>query len=366
MTEELSWVNRLPRSIRVLLRPAATFAEVAASGRGFGALFGLLAIEFVLARSGDLASAVLRIWASPAAGIAALWSGYVQFSLPTAVALFVVGTMLYYRARTTNRRVDLWTGASIVAYAWVPHVLIVALGVILSGFGIEHPVMPQYPFGHPALSDGLKVVKAAVELVPTALLVVVAFRTTLGAVRPAVGAPALARVVATLAVGGTLLLGGFASAGHTTWTHWASVRPLLPGDALPAFALPGLDGSQVQRADLDGQVVLLDFWATWCPPCVESMPHLEQLHRDLSSKGFRLVSVNTEAGNIAGVQAFVREHGLTFPVFLDRGLQARFRVDTLPTAFLVSPDGEVKELYIGAISGSRLRKDIEALLPGRE
>jgi peroxiredoxin len=366
MTESLSWVGRLPRSIRVLLRPAATFREVAASGRGFGALFGLLSIEFVLARSGDVASGLLRILASPAAGLTALWSAFVQFALPPAVALFLVGVALYFKARRTDRRVDLWTGASIVAYAWVPHVLLVALGVILAGFGLDHPVMPQHPFGHPALSDGLKIVKVGVELVPTILFVVVAFRTALGAERSDPGPLPLARVVATLAVAGTLLLGGFASAGHTTWSNWASVRPLLPGDALPAFALPGVDGSQIQRADLAGQVVLIDFWATWCPPCVESMPHLEDLHRDLSSRGFRLLSINTEPDNIRGVRAFIREHGLTFPVYIDRGLQARFRVDTLPTAFLVAPDGEVEELYIGAVSSGQLREAIEPLLPRRD
>jgi hypothetical protein len=93
------------------------------------------------------------------------------------------------------------------------------------------------------------------------------------------------------------------------------------------------------------------------------MPHLKQLHRDLSNQGFLLVSVNAGDEQLSRIDSFIRQQGLTFPVFVDDGsLRRRFRVDSFPTAFLVDRHGTVRRVYIGDTSPSSLREHIRELL----
>jgi peroxiredoxin len=148
------------------------------------------------------------------------------------------------------------------------------------------------------------------------------------------------------------------------WQRRAELRPLLPGDAAPAFALPGVNRDG--RLGLDsfkGQVVLMDFWATWCPPCLREMPELAALHTDLSARGFTVLGVNREPEDPAKVKAFVAERGIPFPVVMDNeDVGARYRLVSLPMTVLVGRDGNVVQQFMGYTEPAVMRAAVENAL----
>ena len=116
----------------------------------------------------------------------------------------------------------------------------------------------------------------------------------------------------------------------------------------PDFALPDLEGRTVSLEGLRGQVVLLNFWATWCLPCREEMPLLEKLHRELGPNGLVVLGVNYRE-SAAAVRAFLKAHGLTFPVVLDDGEAAkRYAVYAIPVTFLIDRQGKVAARVVGS------------------
>ncbi len=351
-----------PRSLRVLVAPRQVFAEVLAAGSGYGALFGMLLVELVLSQPLVVAGQAMRLSFSPGAALSGLLTRYVNFALPTGFVIFVLGLVLYYRLRSTERRVELWTAASVLAYTWSPHVLLVALSVVLASLlGVDHEIMPHHRFVGSGLGPAGLAGKAVLELSPSVALGVVALRAVS---RPApAAAPPTKHLRTTAAAALLLLAGGLTVAGTRVWTDWRSVRPVMPGDALPAFAVPGIEGGGFHVGQIHHQVALIDFWATWCPPCVAAMPKLEALHRELGDRGFRLVSINGGDEPPERVRSFAAEHGLTFPVYIDTGeLRRRFRIDSFPTALLVCRHGIVRRVYIGDTSLERVRAAIEELL----
>ena len=127
-------------------------------------------------------------------------------------------------------------------------------------------------------------------------------------------------------------------------------RPPLPRSGYPApdFSLETLAGKTVTLAELQGQVVLINFWATWCPPCRAEMPAIQEVYEEFRHRGFTVLAVN-QRENEGRVAAFMDELGLTFPVPLDRDgrVFARYRVNALPTTFFVDRAGIIRDVTIG-------------------
>lgn len=112
----------------------------------------------------------------------------------------------------------------------------------------------------------------------------------------------------------------------------------------PSVAFETLDGAALDLGEFKGEVVLVNFWATWCAPCVREMPGLERLHQALKDEGFLVAAVSEDRGGAAKVTPFLDRLGLdALPVFLDRkGALARaFAVRGLPTTFLIDRNGGV-------------------------
>ena len=125
-----------------------------------------------------------------------------------------------------------------------------------------------------------------------------------------------------------------------------------PQSRAPDFELVTLDGEPARLSDLRGKVVLLNFWATWCPPCKAEMPDLEALYRKHGdAHGFVVVGVNYEE-DAAPVEAIIRERGLSFPVFLDaRGeAGAQLGVRGLPASFIIDREGYIRDAWNGQIA----------------
>lgn len=117
----------------------------------------------------------------------------------------------------------------------------------------------------------------------------------------------------------------------------------------PDFAVPDLSGQAVRLSGLRGQVVLLNLWTTWCPPCREEMPAMERVYQKLKDRGFVLLAVSQDEAGKAVVEPFVRSLGLTFPVLVDPEHQVgdRFQVWGYPESFLIDREGRIVERIIG-------------------
>lgn len=124
----------------------------------------------------------------------------------------------------------------------------------------------------------------------------------------------------------------------------------LKGKPAPDLSLNNLDKSKFKLSSLKGSVVVLDYWATWCPPCRESLPHINSLAADkeLAEKGLKVFAINSKE-KLATVQDFVKENNYTFPVPLDPTGQfgKLYKVVGIPTTVIVGRDGKIRDVFIG-------------------
>ena len=127
------------------------------------------------------------------------------------------------------------------------------------------------------------------------------------------------------------------------------IKIIHEGDRAPEFRLQALDGRTVSLVDLRGKVVMVHFWATWCPPCVEEMPMLEQLYRSLGSTDFRILAVSVDEGGASAVAEFMQRNKLSIPALLDPGKSVAGLYGTFkfPETYIVDGRGIVKFKAIG-------------------
>ncbi len=114
------------------------------------------------------------------------------------------------------------------------------------------------------------------------------------------------------------------------------------------FDLKDLHGNPVGLRDFRGKVVFLNFWATWCPPCKLEMPKMEELHKELSSRGLVILAINFQEGP-QEIREFFKGHNLTFTALLDRKSEVfgLYQAWSLPTTYLINRNGEIVGKVIG-------------------
>jgi thiol-disulfide isomerase/thioredoxin/outer membrane lipoprotein-sorting protein len=137
------------------------------------------------------------------------------------------------------------------------------------------------------------------------------------------------------------------------------------GQAAPDFTLTDLNGKTVSLQSLRGKAVLLNFWATWCGPCVAEMPHLEKLHREYENKGVIILGVDDEGAEVA--QDYLKLHGYTFNTLIDgeKRVSRLYRINAIPQSFFITKDGKIAAYDIGSRSEGELRDGIEKALAGK-
>jgi thiol-disulfide isomerase/thioredoxin len=134
---------------------------------------------------------------------------------------------------------------------------------------------------------------------------------------------------------------------------------VVEGKAAPEFALQDASGGTVRLADLRGDVVLVNFWATWCAPCRHEIPVLVALQEKYRSEGLRIVGISVDSPRDPRVGPFLQRMKVNYPVvFTDGAVTARYGAETLPATFLVSRDGRLLRSLSGAVAAA----DIEELV----
>jgi thiol-disulfide isomerase/thioredoxin len=134
----------------------------------------------------------------------------------------------------------------------------------------------------------------------------------------------------------------------------------------PSCSTKTADGSKaIDPANLKGKVAYVDFWASWCGPCAQSFPFMNELHRELNGKGLEIVAVNLDEEKDA-VAEFLRSHAAQFTVALDPDgrCPAVYDVKAMPTSFLIDRKGNIREVYLGFKSSKKaaIKEQIQALL----
>ena len=164
------------------------------------------------------------------------------------------------------------------------------------------------------------------------------------------------------------------------WIWFSAAAPgettagMIPAPAegflAPDFTLDTLIGESTTLSDLRGQVVLLNFWASWCPPCRGEMPAMQRVYDDYAARGLVILAVNaTNQDSVEAARQFIEENNLTFPVLLDKNgdVNVQYQVRSLPTSFFIGADGIIHEVVIGGpMSEALLRTRIDNLLAEAE
>jgi cytochrome c biogenesis protein CcmG/thiol:disulfide interchange protein DsbE len=180
-----------------------------------------------------------------------------------------------------------------------------------------------------------------------------------------------ARVAASLMVAGGLIAIGLMfvfvknnQAGNVfdVPTELSAV-PNVMDYAAPQLELTSLDGAQVSLEDLRGSVVLVNLWATWCPPCLQEMPTLNAFYEKYKDQGFVLIGINQEESRDI-VAPFVEDFGLSFPIWLDEKplAQVAFKTVNLPSSYVIDRDGRIRLMWIGGISEKNLEQYVPKII----
>ncbi len=140
------------------------------------------------------------------------------------------------------------------------------------------------------------------------------------------------------------------------------------GFLAPDFELQDIQGQAVRLSDLRGKPVLLNFWASWCPPCQAEMPDMQKVYDSYAARGFVVLAVNTTYQDSQSEAArFAQAHALTFPILLDQTGDAshRYEIRSMPTSFFIDRQGIIQTVVVGGpMSEGLLRSEAERLLKG--
>ena len=110
-------------------------------------------------------------------------------------------------------------------------------------------------------------------------------------------------------------------------------------------------------------VLIVDFWATWCPPCRKEIPGFINLYKKYKDKGLEIIGVSIDRGGITVVQPFVQQSGINYPIFLGNDeISDAYKIEGIPTTLIVGKDGETKSRHVGYVSEEAFEKEILALL----
>lgn len=156
-----------------------------------------------------------------------------------------------------------------------------------------------------------------------------------------------------------LLIGGY-TIGSSLFAKEEIPRE---GSAAPDFALTALDGSGVKLSDFRGQPVIVNFWGSWCEPCVREMPAIQRQYDKWKDSGLMVLGLNLDE-SVVTVQSFARQTGVTFPILIDKELRMRDRyaVRYYPTTFFIDAAGKINKIAVLEMDDDYIEREVRALL----
>lgn len=350
---------------QLLIAPRAALRRVEKEGGGLRDALILVALGTICLRFPQLAEAVLGL-AHPSQGallrVVAVFSNEARDAALVIIPAALVITLLGGRRRDPT--LDLELGASCFA----PFFVVRGLARVMTSLGLASGVTFPPELGYiPAALWAALVCACALQIArgraprdekspaPAAAAgsgpAATPAELADGAVVASSSAPSGAAARAGLLALALLVIG---LGSNVVWAHrhFDALLPMERGEAAPDFDLARLDapGVRLSLGALRGKVVLLDFWATWCPPCIQMMPILHDLHHDFSPRGVEIVGVNSDGGQSTTeeIQGFLTRHPAPFPVVLDDGnTGALYKVRALPQMVLIGKDGAIRKVFIG-------------------
>jgi len=158
----------------------------------------------------------------------------------------------------------------------------------------------------------------------------------------------------------------FVSADNSGVSTAGKVPAPQQGFLAPDFELNTIEGETIKLSDLRGQAVLINLWATWCPPCRAEMPAIEKVYNEYRDEGFIVLAVNmTYQDAFSDIAPFISEYGLSFPILLDETSEVgtAYQLRSLPSSFFIDREGIIREVVIGGpMAEALLRTRVEEIL----
>jgi len=384
----VSFAGRLGQ---LLVAPKAAMRRIEVEGGGFRDMLILIVLGTICLRFPQLAEAALGL-SQPSQGTILRLVGVFSNESREAATVVIPATiaLILLAGRHRDATLDLELGSACYAPFFVARA-VARIAVVASGHAMTGRLATVLAYG-PALAwAGWALVRALqvarARPVPGAAAVPDGAPppqdaaaagdpdAAAPAVRPApppspvVLLPRLARAGGWVAM--TVLIAGLGV--NVAWAsrHYDVLKPIAHGEPAPAFDLPRVDGTAGRLAlgSLRGKVVLLDFWATWCPPCIQMLPIMHDLHREWVARGVEFVGVSSDGPQTTPdeIRAFLKSRPSPYPMVLDDGTaNGLYKIRALPQMVLIDREGAIRRVFIGFTSRRELASALAAAVGATE
>jgi thiol-disulfide isomerase/thioredoxin len=333
----------LSRTGDILLRPRIVFERIIHHREGgVGDVLLLMALVML----GTAPVEVAMVLSSTGGVLVKLLSMYVRFCLLPLVVCVALALVLLGIERFRGRKLPFESVMAASAYLWIPVGMLGLLGSMLRALGLDLWFLPHMPLGfflntQPSL--GVILLRAVCAYGWSAGLVWVLVRT----LRAEKAAEPRAYGRGRMVLAGWVLL-AYVVGGVFVGVNYDSIRPVRPGDRARGFELARADqGGRLKLASLSGKVVVLNFWGTWCPQCVEHMDVLLEFAR--AHPEVAVLAVH-QGGTPEEVRRFIQARKWSGAAFLvdELGMaSAAYRAESVPAYFVVGPDGRIRAVSFG-------------------